>query len=35
MGKSMPIISNILITFDEIDEEGNITKSRIINSQSI
>ncbi|XP_043491634.1 histone H4 transcription factor [Polistes fuscatus] len=33
--KSMPVISNILITFDEIDEKGNITKSRIINSQSM
>lgn len=32
-GKSMPVISNILITIDETDAEGNIIRSRVVEAQ--
>ncbi|XP_054011388.1 histone H4 transcription factor [Hylaeus anthracinus] len=32
-GKSMPVISNILISIDETDAEGNIIRSRIVEAQ--
>lgn len=33
MGKSMPIISNILISIDEMDADGNIIRSKIVETQ--
>ncbi|XP_015607647.1 histone H4 transcription factor [Cephus cinctus] len=33
IGKSMPIISNILISIDEVDAEGNIIKSKVVETQ--
>ena len=33
LGKSMPVISNILISIDEMDEEGNIIRSKIVETQ--
>ncbi|XP_017755596.1 PREDICTED: histone H4 transcription factor-like [Eufriesea mexicana] len=32
-GKSMPVISNILISIDETDAEGNIIRSRVVEAQ--
>ncbi|XP_046431100.1 histone H4 transcription factor [Neodiprion fabricii] len=32
-GKSMPIVSNILIWIDEVDEDGNIIESRVVETQ--
>ena len=32
-GKSMPVISNILISIDEMDAEGNIIRSKIVETQ--
>ena len=32
-GKSMPVISNILISIDETDAEGNIIRSKIVEAQ--
>ncbi|XP_012281812.1 histone H4 transcription factor [Orussus abietinus] len=32
-GKSMPIISNILISIDELDADGNIIESKIVETQ--
>lgn len=31
--KSMPVISNILISIDEVDEKGNIIKRQIVETQ--
>lgn len=33
VGKSMPVISNILISIDEVDEKGNIIKRQIVETQ--
>lgn len=33
IGKSMPIISNILIWIDEVDADGNIIESRVVETQ--
>ena len=32
-GKSMPIIPNILISIDEMDADGNIIDSKIVQTQ--
>lgn len=32
-GNFMPVISNILISIDEVDEEGNIIKRQIVETQ--
>lgn len=31
--KSLPVLSNILISIDETDAQGNIVKSRIVEAQ--
>lgn len=33
VGKSMPVISNILISIDEVDEKGNVIKREIVETQ--
>jgi len=33
VGKSLPIIPNILISIDEIDEKGNLIKRQIVETQ--
>lgn len=32
-GKSMPLISNILISIDEMDADGNIIESKVVQTQ--
>lgn len=33
VGNFMPVISNILISIDEVDEKGNIIKRQIVETQ--
>lgn len=33
IGKPMPVISNILISIDEVDEKGNVIKREIVETQ--
>lgn len=33
IGRSMPVVSNILISIDEVDEKGNVIKREVVETQ--